>query len=76
MPASFYSETVIRLLFSYLLLLLSLRLMGNRMAKILTRNELVAIVSLAAANGVALMAPDRGRLPVVAVIVGCQQRFA
>ncbi|TPG66345.1 YetF domain-containing protein [Hymenobacter nivis] len=78
-PASFYLEVVIRVVFIYLLLLLSMRLMGNRMGKTLTRNEMVAMVSLAAANGVALMAPDRGLLPVVvvaAIIVGYQQLFA
>jgi uncharacterized membrane protein YcaP (DUF421 family) len=78
-PASFYLEAVIRVVFIYLLLLLSMRLMGNRMGKTLTRNEMVAMVSLAAANGVALMAPDRGLLPVVVVavvIVGYQQLIA
>jgi uncharacterized membrane protein YcaP (DUF421 family) len=78
-PASFYLEAVIRVVFIYLLLLLSMRMMGNRMGKTLTRNEMVAMVSLAAANGVALMAPDRGLLPVVvvaAIIVGYQQLVA
>ncbi len=78
-PASFYLEAVMRVVFIYLLLLLSMRLMGNRMGKTLTRNEMVAMVSLAAANGVALMAPDRGLLPVVvvaAVIVAYQQLIA
>jgi uncharacterized membrane protein YcaP (DUF421 family) len=74
-PASFYIEAVIRIVFIYLLLLASMRLMGNRMGSMLTRNEMIALVSLAAANGVALMAPDRGLLPVVviaAVIIGYQ----
>ena len=77
-PASFYLEAVLRVVFIYLLLL-SMRLMGNRMGKVLTRNEMVAMVSLAAANGVALMAPDRGLLPVVvvaAVVIGYQQLIA
>jgi uncharacterized membrane protein YcaP (DUF421 family) len=55
---------------------MSMRLMGNRMGKPLTRNELLAIVSLAAANGVALMAADRGLLPVVliaAIVIGYQR---
>jgi len=66
-PGSFYFEAIIRVVFIYLLLIVAMRLMGNRMGKVLTRNEMVAMVSLAGANGVALMAPDRGLLPVVAV---------
>jgi uncharacterized membrane protein YcaP (DUF421 family) len=78
-PASFYIEAVIRVVFIYLLLLASMRLMGNRMGGVLTRNEMTAMISLAAANGVALMAPDRGLLPVVcvaAVIIGYQRLIA
>ena len=78
-PGSFYIEAIIRVVFIYLLLLVAMRLMGNRMGKVLTRNEMVAMVSLAGANGVALMAPDRGLLPAVvvgAVIIGYQQLIA
>jgi len=78
-PISFYLEAVLRVVFIYLLLLACMRLMGNRMGSVLTRNEMVAMVSLAAANGVALMAPDRGLLPVVvvaAIIVGYQRLIA
>jgi uncharacterized membrane protein YcaP (DUF421 family) len=78
-PASFYIEAVLRVVFIYLLLLASMRLMGNRMGGVLTRNEMTAMISLAAANGVALMAPDRGLLPVVcvaAVIIGYQRLIA
>ncbi len=78
-PASFYLEAIIRVVAIYLLLMVAMRLMGNRMGKVLTRNEMVAMVSLAGANGVALMAPDRGLLPVVvvaAVIIGYQQLIA
>jgi uncharacterized membrane protein YcaP (DUF421 family) len=78
-PGSFYFEAIIRVVFIYLLLLTSMRLMGNRMGGVLTRNEMIAMISLAAANGVALMAPDRGLLPVVvvaAVIVSYQRLIA
>ncbi|MCR5888820.1 DUF421 domain-containing protein [Hymenobacter sp. J193] len=78
-PGSFYLEAILRAGFIYLLLLLGMRLMGNRMGSVLTRNEMTAMVSLAAANGVALMAPDRGLLPVVvvaAVIIGYQRLIA
>ena len=79
LPASFYFEAVIRVVFIYLLLVASMRLMGSRMGSVLTRNEMTAMISLAAANGVALMAPDRGLLPVVvvaAVIIGYQKFIA
>ena len=78
-PGSFYVEAIIRVVFIYLLLVASMRLMGNRMGAVLTRNEMIAMVSLAGANGVALMAPDRGLLPVVAVaivIIGYQRLIA
>jgi uncharacterized membrane protein YcaP (DUF421 family) len=78
-PGSFYLEALFRIVFIYLLLIISMRLMGNRMGKPLTRNEIIAMVSLAAANGVALMAADRGLLPVVlsaAVIIGYQRWIA
>jgi uncharacterized membrane protein YcaP (DUF421 family) len=68
-PGSFYFEAIIRVVFIYLLLLVSMRLMGNRMGAVLTRNEMTAMIALAAANGVALMAPDRGLLPVVVVAI-------
>ncbi len=78
-PAGFYLEAIIRVAFIYLLLLVSMRLMGNRMGAVLTRNEMTAMIALAAANGVALMAPDRGLLPVVVValiIIGYQKFIA
>jgi uncharacterized membrane protein YcaP (DUF421 family) len=68
-PGSFYFEAVIRIVFIYLLLLVAMRLMGSRMGAVLTRNEMTAMIALAAANGVALMAPDRGLLPVVVVAI-------
>ncbi len=78
-PGSFYLEALFRIVFIYLLLIASMRLMGNRMGKPLTRNEIIAMVSLAAANGVALMAADRGLLPVVliaAIVIGYQRWIA
>ena len=66
-PASFYIEVLIRAVVFYLLLLISIRLMGKRMASQLSRNDLAAMVSLAAAIGVPLQAPDRGILPAVII---------
>lgn len=56
-----------------------MRLMGKRMASQLSRNEMLALVSLAAAIGVPLQAPDRGILAAVviaAVVVFIQQMLA
>jgi uncharacterized membrane protein YcaP (DUF421 family) len=51
--------------------------MGKRMASQLSRNEMVAMSSLAAAIGIPIQAPDRGLLPafIVAVIVILGQRL-
>ncbi|MES2703628.1 MAG: YetF domain-containing protein [Bacteroidota bacterium] len=75
-PGSFYVEVVIRLLFLYLLLLAGMRLMGKRMSAMLTRNELAAMVVMAAAIGVPVSAPDRGLLPsvIIAAIVVATER--
>lgn len=66
-PASFYIELFIRAFMVYLILMVSMRTMGKRMASQLGRNELAALVSLAAAVGIPLMAPDRGILPAVVI---------
>lgn len=66
-PAEFYIELVIRALFIYFILIVSMRLMGKRMSSQLGRNELAALVSLAAAVGVPMMNPDRGLLPIVLI---------
>jgi len=70
-PALFFVELIFRAIFIYSLLLLSMRLMGKRMASQISRNEMAAVVSLAAAVGIPLMNPDRGLLPgfVIAVAI-------
>lgn len=67
----FFVEVVIRTLIIFLLLIISMRVFGKRMAAQITRIELVALFSLAAAIGVPLQAPDRGLLPafVIALVV-------
>lgn len=76
-PGTFYIELVIRAIAVYLLLMISMRLMGKRMSSQLGRNELAALVSLAAAIGVPLQAPDRGILPafIIAFVVVFTERF-
>jgi uncharacterized membrane protein YcaP (DUF421 family) len=66
-PGSFYIELIIRAFAVYLILMVSMRTMGKRMSSQLSRNELAALVSLAAAVGIPMMAPDRGILSAVVI---------
>ncbi|MBC3541153.1 DUF421 domain-containing protein [Rufibacter sediminis] len=78
-PWVFLLEVVIRIAFIYFVLMLSMRLMGKRMASMLSRTEMAALVSLAAANGVALMDPSRGIVPIVIiamVVIGIERFIA
>jgi uncharacterized membrane protein YcaP (DUF421 family) len=77
MPPLFLVEVLIRVVFIYLLVIFCIRLMGKRMASQLSRNELVAISSLAASIGIPIQTPDRGLLPalLVALIVVAAQRI-
>jgi uncharacterized membrane protein YcaP (DUF421 family)/predicted RNA-binding Zn-ribbon protein involved in translation (DUF1610 family) len=70
-PPSFYLELIIRSAIIFLVLMFSMRFLGKRMSGLLGRNELVAMVSLAAAVGIPLTSPDRGVLPafIIAFIV-------
>lgn len=68
-PFEFMIEVVVRIFFIYIFLIIGMRLMGRRMEAMITRNELIALVTLAAAVGVAILSPDRGLLPPVVVIV-------
>jgi uncharacterized membrane protein YcaP (DUF421 family) len=74
-PGIFYLELIIRAAIIYFILMVSIRLMGKRMSSELSRNEMAAVVSLAAAIGVPLMNPDRGLLPVliIAGVIICAQ---
>jgi uncharacterized membrane protein YcaP (DUF421 family) len=55
----------------YILLLVCMRVLGKRMSAQLSRNEVTALVSLAAAIGVPMLASDRGILPslIIAIVV-------
>jgi uncharacterized membrane protein YcaP (DUF421 family) len=70
-PPAFLLEIILRIAFVYIILMVSMRALGKRMSAQLTRNELAAMVSLAAAIGVPILAPDRGILPpvVIAIVV-------
>jgi uncharacterized membrane protein YcaP (DUF421 family) len=67
-PPEFFIEITIRLIIMYLFALIAMRLMGKRLAAQLSRNELTALVSIAAAVGVAIQAPDKGLLPALIIV--------
>jgi len=78
-PAGFFIEVTIRTAIIYVVLMVSMRLMGKRMASQLGRNELIAMTSLAAAIGVPIQSPDRGILAAVVIagiVVFIQQIIA
>ncbi|WP_420149189.1 DUF421 domain-containing protein [Spirosoma sp.] len=76
-PGIFYVEILIRAAAIYLLLVLSMRLMGRRMASQLSRNEMAAMISMAAAIGVPILDANRGLLPayIIAAVVVLTQRI-
>jgi uncharacterized membrane protein YcaP (DUF421 family) len=76
-PPEFLLEVILRVFFVFLLIVVSMRLLGRRMAGQLNRTEMVALISLAAAIGVPILSPDRGLLPavVIAIIVVCTGRL-
>ncbi|GAB3893446.1 DUF421 domain-containing protein [Spirosoma agri] len=76
-PGIFYVEILIRAAAIYLLLVLAMRLMGRRMASQLSRNEMAAMVSLAAAIGIPILDASRGLLPayIIALVVVFTQRI-
>lgn len=76
-PWEFYVELIIRAVAVYLILIVALRLMGKRMSRMFTRNELAAVATLAAAIGIPLQSPDRGIIPgvLIAGIVIVAQRW-
>jgi uncharacterized membrane protein YcaP (DUF421 family) len=76
-PPGFLAEVALRIIVLYAVMAIAIRAMGRRTSSELTRNELLAIVSLAAAIGPSIQAPDRGLLPpiIIAVWVVVWQRL-
>lgn len=68
-PAEFIIEVIIRMVLIYVILVVSLRLLGRRMEAMLSRGEMVTLVTLGASVGVAIHTPERGLLPSVTVIL-------
>jgi uncharacterized membrane protein YcaP (DUF421 family) len=78
-PWTFLLEVVLRAFFTYLLLLVAMRLLGKRVAAQLTLFELSMVVTMAAVIGIPLQVPDRGLLPPVvllAVLILLQRALA
>jgi uncharacterized membrane protein YcaP (DUF421 family) len=78
-PAIFFVEIIFRVILIYAILLISMRLIGNRMAASLTRIEQASLVTLAAAIGVPIQTPERGILPafiIALVVVVCGKIIA
>jgi len=74
-PPEFIIEVILRMAFIYVILVVSLRLMGRRMEAMLSRGEMVSLVTLGASVGVAIHTPERGILPsamVIVIILGMQ----
>ena len=75
-PWDFLAEVVPRAVIMYFLLLVSMRLMGKRVAAQLSIAELAVILMLGAAIGVPIQVSSQGVLPAVVVLltVVCMQR--
>ncbi len=76
-PVPYFIELLIRCLICYAILVISIRLMGKRMAAQMSRNELASMVLMAAAIGIPVSSPDRGILPgiIIAVIIVMGERW-
>lgn len=68
-PPEFILEVIVRICFIYIILVISLRLLGRRMEAMISRGEMVTLVTLGASVGVAIHTPERGLLPSVTVIL-------
>jgi uncharacterized membrane protein YcaP (DUF421 family) len=78
-PAEFYIELIIRALIIYVLLMVSMRLLGKRMSGQVSRLDMAALVCLASAIGVPLLSPMNGVLPafiITALVVGISSLIA
>lgn len=75
-PPIFLLEVIIRIIVIYVLLVVSMRMMGKRMSSMISRNEMIAMISMAAAVGIPIQDPARGLLPafiIAGVVVGVQR---
>jgi uncharacterized membrane protein YcaP (DUF421 family) len=78
-PPEFFIELIIRGCLVYLLLMVSMRLLGKRMSSQISRLEMAALVSLASAIGVPMLSASNGILPafiIAGIIVGMSRLMA
>src|SRR5687767_1371205 len=69
-PAWFLVEIAARMALIYLMLMVAMRLMGKRLAGQMSLSEMAIVVTLGAAVGVPMQAPERGILaPVVLLAI-------
>jgi uncharacterized membrane protein YcaP (DUF421 family) len=68
-PPAYLLEVVVRVAIVYLLILIAMRVMGKRMTAEISRAELVARVSLAAAVGLPIQRPNRGLLGATVIVI-------
>jgi uncharacterized membrane protein YcaP (DUF421 family) len=74
-PLIFLVEVILRITVLYLLLIMTMRFMGKRMYALISRVEMIALVSLAAAIGIPIQDPASGLLSafiIAAVAIGVQ----
>lgn len=69
-PPSFLLEVIVRALIFFILIILTLRLLGRRVASQYTLIELSAVVTLAGTIGVPLLDDKRGLLPPLLIVCG------
>lgn len=76
-PLRFYLELVLRSVFVFIVLTFGMKYLGKRVSSQITRSELAATATLAAATGLVILAPERGLLPplIIVGIVMVIQRF-
>lgn len=68
-PATFLIEVAFRAIVTYVLLLVATRMMGKRVAGQLSVMEMTVLITLGAAIGVPLQAPERGLLAAVVILI-------
>lgn len=68
-PTVFLLEVAFRAIVTYVLLLVATRMMGKRVAGQLSIMEMTVLITLGAAIGVPLQAPERGLLAAVVILI-------
>ncbi|MCZ4058238.1 DUF421 domain-containing protein [Pantoea sp. LMR881] len=69
-PPAFLSEVLFRAVLSFIIIIITLRLLGRRVASQYTLIELSAVITLAGTMGVPLLDDKRGLLPPLLIICG------